>query len=184
MLIGLWGFAGCGKDTAAEALVVDGWRRDAFADRLRAMLYALDPIVLRYTGTWRVRELVDRHGWDQAKRDNPEIRELLQRLGTEAGRGVLGENVWVNAVMNAWKESGKQPTVITDMRFRNEANAIVQAGGITVAIHRPGCKPVNGHVSETALEGWDFDFVINNAGTIEDLHMTIRDLVAIAYGNV
>lgn len=189
MLVGLWGYAGSGKDTAAEALVADGWRREAFADRLRAMLYALNPTLSFVpdalpTYGWELREIIDTDGWDKAKRDVPEIRELLQRLGTEAGRGVLGENVWVDAVMNAWKESGKQPTVITDMRFRNEANAIVQAGGITVAIHRPDCKPVNGHVSETALEGWDFDFVINNAGTVKDLHMTIRDLVAVAYGNV
>ncbi len=43
----------------------------------------------------RVRDLVDDIGWDKAKVQYPEIRELLQRMGTEVGRALYGESFWV-----------------------------------------------------------------------------------------
>jgi hypothetical protein len=189
-LIGLWGFAGSGKDEAAKALVEDGWRRDAFADRMRAMLLALDPYVDPGFFKVRLSEMLEEYdfeeqpalAWDMVKRDlncSPEVRRLLQRLGTEAGRGVLGENVWINALMNDWHVLGYPRTVVTDCRFENEARAIRDAGGLTVAILRPGVGPVNGHASETALAGWPFDFTVHNDRDVEHLHEVIR---AIGHG--
>lgn len=177
-LLGLWGYAGSGKDTAAEALIADGWRREAFADRLRAMLYALDPIIGEFHGggPLRLRESVDFWGWDRAKRQESEVRELLQRLGTEAGRQVLGENVWVEATMRAIGPDER--VVVTDMRFENELRAIREAGGLAVAILRRDYGPVNGHASETALADLGlFDVVIENDGTVADLHARIREAV-------
>lgn len=172
-LVGLWGYAGSGKDTAAEALVADGWRRDAFADRMRTALYALNPKVV---GSARVSDLVADFGWDRAKRECLEVRELLQRFGTEAGRSVLGENVWVDALMRNVQPGER--VVVTDMRFPNELAAIRGAGGLTVAILRRDYGPVNGHVSETALADLGlFDVVLENDGTVADLHEQIRAAV-------
>jgi hypothetical protein len=47
----------------------------------------------------------------------------------------------------------------------NEADAIVDAGGQVIRITRPGVGPVNGHVTERALDGYDFDGVFANDRT-------------------
>ncbi|APC43303.1 hypothetical protein Joe_63 [Streptomyces phage Joe] len=176
LLIGLSGYAGSGKDEAAAALVVGGWRRDAFADRLRAFLYALDPWVDTWpdVGVVRLSKLVDAYGWDRAKRQFPEVRRLLQRAGTEAGRKVLGAQVWVNALMNDF-DAENEALVVTDVRFPNEADAIREAGGVVVRIERPGVGPHTDpggwvHESDVALDHYDFDVTVKNDGTIEELH--------------
>jgi hypothetical protein len=176
LLIGLSGYAGSGKDEAAAALVVGGWRRDAFADRLRSFLYNLDPwvTVSPDVGVARLAKLVDAYGWDRAKRTFPEIRRLLQRTGTEAGRKVLGAQVWVDALFRDF-DRDNEALVVTDVRFQNEADAIRKAGGVMVRINRPGVGPATDpggwvHESEVALDHYDFDVTVKNDGTIEELH--------------
>ncbi|QMP84513.1 deoxynucleoside monophosphate kinase [Streptomyces phage Endor1] len=176
LLIGLSGYAGSGKDEAAKALIVGGWRRDAFADRLRQFLYNLDPwvTVSPDVGVARLAKLVDAYGWDRAKRTFPEIRRLLQRTGTEAGRKVLGAQVWVDALMRDF-DAENEALVVTDVRFQNEADAIRKAGGVMVRINRPGVGPATDpggwvHESEVALDHYDFDVTVNNNGDEIQLH--------------
>lgn len=178
-LIGLSGYAQSGKDSAAAALVGDGWERRAFADTLRAFLYALNPMVLP-SGT-RLRSFVNAYGWETAKTTCPEVRELLQRCGTEAGRQVIGENVWVDATL---RDLGDTPVVVTDVRFRNEADAIRARGGIVVRVVRPGVGPLrmsdgSVHPSETALDGCPFEHLLHNDGTLDDLHCEVRKIALI-----
>jgi deoxynucleotide monophosphate kinase-like protein len=174
MLIGLLGYAQSGKDSAAQTLVEEGFTRFAFADVMRDMLYALNPIVIPVDPDWgsdssrRVRDLVEERGWDNAKTDVAEIRQLMQRLGTEAGRNILGENIWVDTTMA--KARGYENVVITDVRFPNEANAITTAGGELWRIVRPGIGPVNNHPSETALDGYATRIDLENDGDLLQLH--------------
>lgn len=180
-LIGLTGLARSGKDTAAEALVADGWERRAFADSLRSFMYQLNPIVLP-AGT-RLRSVVNAYGWETAKTSIPEVRELLQRCGTDAGRNVLGENVWVTATLGDLPELHRPSVVVTDVRFPNEADAIRDYGGVVVRIVRPGVTLIrdaegNVHPSETALDDYPIFHVVVNDGTPEDLHRKIRQIAS------
>ncbi len=199
LLVGLSGYARSGKDTAAKVLTEGSWVRESFADRLRAFLLALDPIVDGEVDSYgegccdmcysvvheikptRLSEIIHRVGCERAKDDYAEVRELLQRCGTEAGRKVLGADVWVNAVFADW--DGSTPVVVTDVRFPNEAEAIVKRGGIVLRVERPGVGPRtddwgNVHPSETALDDWDFDRVIANDGSLDDLHGRVVKAVA------
>ncbi|NUV86621.1 hypothetical protein G6W61_10425 [Streptomyces sp. KAI-26] len=179
-LIGLAGAARSGKDTAAQALLESGWTRRAFADKVREMLYAFDPYVLDTRNeVWNVSVAVDQYGWDGAKEQLPEIRTYLQELATEGGRAVLGEDVWVDALFHDHGTWG--PTVITDVRFPNEAEAIRARGGLVVAIQRPGQELIAAaeHVSENALAGYLFDDVILNDGSAAQLHDRVRQLLAL-----
>lgn len=176
LLIGLSGYAGSGKDEAAKVLVAGGWRRDAFADRLRTFLYALNPLIPGHVGAGNLRlaNVVDAYGWDAAKRTFPEVRQLLQRCGTEAGRAVLGSEVWVDALMREF-DPANEALVVTDVRFPNEADAIRKAGGVLVRIERPGVGPNTApdgsvHQSDVALDGYDFDVTVQNDGDVIDLH--------------
>lgn len=188
-LIALSGKKRSGKDTFAARLIeAHGFTRIAFADPMRAAALALDPIIrieqdetgpliaagapllARYVvTTLRLSEVVDAVGWETAKSVR-EVRRTLQRLGTEAGRQVLGEDVWVDAAMRQ-AEQVDGPVVITDCRFTNEADAVRARGGIVVRIVRDGLPAGDTHPSETALDDYPhFRALIGNNGTIDDLH--------------
>lgn len=178
MIIGLAGYARAGKSEAANALREDGWKVVAFADKLREFLYMLNPIV---KGTHHiysdVRAVIDRYGWDGYKETpyGTNIRQLIQTLGTECGRDLLGENVWVDATLKPiLSDSGDW--VIQDVRFPNEAERIEALGGKVIRISKPGVGPLNAHSSETALNSHSF-LDLANDGTIEDLHWKMRKLV-------
>lgn len=195
-LIGLSGYAQTGKDSVAAFLTEQhGYERRAFADTLREALYRLNPWLTAQTETCTTRvryaELIDARGYEGARRTPycVEIRQLLQRLGTEVGRNMLGEDVWVEAAFRSlgsvkiWHadgspaEPGKALTdayVFTDVRFPNEARAIVDAGGEVWRVERPGFGPVNGHPSETALDDWPFDVRIVNDAGLDRLDYCVR----------
>lgn len=175
-LIGLTGLAGAGKDEAAKALIADGWVRDAFADRMRKAMLDLDPWLVEWDGhPVRLSQIIAEEGWDQAKRNYPEVRRLLQRFGTEAGRDIHGVNCWVNALFRDW--SNETWLVITDCRFDNEAQAVRERGGIVVRIERPGLERLpGGHASEAGVADELVDYVIDNDGTVSQLHARIREI--------
>jgi hypothetical protein len=72
---------------------------------------------------------------------------------------------------------------IPDVRFRNEMNAIQREGGKVVRIIRPGAGlqgAASGHLSETEQTGIpdsEFDFVILNDSTLEELPARVRQML-------
>lgn len=164
--IGLSGCKEVGKDTAAQILISRGYHRIAFADPLRRIALAIDPFIVGIIKPIRLTELVAIDGWDVAKQQ-PEVRRLLQRIGTEAGREVLGDDVWVEA---ADREAAAHDRVVfTDVRFDNEASYIRRNGGVVVKIERPG-KGGDSHASERGISAHLIDATVSNDSTIDDLH--------------
>jgi hypothetical protein len=128
-------------------------------------------------------------------------REFLQKLGTEAMRDNLHENVWVNALFADYriipakfedlkegediltKEWEYPKWIITDMRFPNEMDAVYKREGCTIRVVRDYAlrggpeDPKNIHPSETALDNSHFDYEIINDGTIEDLIEKVREIL-------
>lgn len=169
VLIGLSGFAQSGKDSTAAFLIKHhGFERVAFADPLRDIAYALNPVIGEANGPdrWqRLAALVDEYGWDEAKKV-PEVRGTLQRLGM-AVRDYLYADAWVDAAMNRARDLTR--CVITDVRLPNEWHAVKDNGGYVVRVERPGVGAVNEHVSEHALAGYAFDATIHNDGHLDEL---------------
>jgi len=81
--------------------------------------------------------------------------------------------------------------IITDVRFPNEAQAIKDRGGIVIRVNRPcpecgvteghkfGCltyKKLIEHPSEIALDNYEFDHVIENDGSLDELIGKIKQL--------
>ena len=184
-IIGLHGYAQSGKDTVATML--DGYERLAFADRLRECTYALDPIVEFHDRHVRLQSIVDVHGWDYAKVNCAEVRRLLQVFGTEVGRELIADMIWVDIVLDQMEnglEHDEAKFVITDMRFPNEVAGLIRfAEDMMVPlelwkIERPGVGPVNAHVSDAGLADDLFNHVINNDGTLDDLRAKVTTLLA------
>ena len=163
MIIALGHSARAGKDTAAQALVDTlGFTRVAFADPLRALVLAIDPIVAQAVGAL---------GWEEAKTRLPFVRDRLIEVGN-AARYALGADVWVTLSRPALREHKR--VVVTDVRYPNELLALKALGALTIKIERPGFPPRD-DPSDRALANWsDWDLVITNDGTIEDLrdHIT------------
>jgi hypothetical protein len=168
MIIGLSGYARSGKDEVAKILVEEfGYKRIAFADKIRTLLYETNPQV----GGNRLQHMVSTYGWDVAK-SQPEVRHLLQALGVGA-RKTFGDNHWIVEALKDIDREGKY--VITDVRFKNEAEWLKDIYGAEIwRIRRPGVEPVNTHISETQLDDYEPDFTLHNEGTLEELGLLVQ----------
>ncbi len=174
-LIGLAGWAKSGKDTIADYLVREhGYRRVSFADPMREALLRLDPLIPMMTGHMRLSSAVRLMGWEDLKRESPEVRELLQRFGTEVGRQMFDQDFWVKLALSSILPGEK--IVFSDVRYKNEAESIRKLGGVIFKVVRDGVAPANNHSSEHDLADYEFDAVVHNNGTIEDLWGAFRSL--------
>lgn len=164
-LVGLVGYAQAGKDTFAAAL---GYRRLAFADSLKALALACDPVFPDpASGHALVSGIIGRYGWEHCKAEVPGVREFLQNLGVGV-RDILGGDTWVNAALAKYDPA--QPTVFTDVRFPNEVAAIRDRGGVIVRVTRIGQAQPGGHVSEQLAATIDPDYEVAAApGNLDSL---------------
>lgn len=207
MIIGVNGYSGSGKDTVGaiiqylncrntkntpiEQVCKDyeehqewleeysGWEIKKFAGKLKDIASHLTGIDIedfedqefKKTNLGREWWTTCDEGWQPMT-----VRDFLQRLGTDAMRDGLHPNVWVNALMADYDEKSSN-WIITDTRFVNEAMTIKQKGGIIIRIDRPGIEPVNNHPSETSLDGWNFDYKIQNLDDIFALKQTVEQIL-------
>jgi hypothetical protein len=179
-LIGLGGRFASGKDEVADELVRNhGFVKVGMSEVLHQALLALDPIVDSFCDEpVRYSEEIADIGYVKAK-ENPEVRRLLQALGTEVGRNMLGENIWVDAtearIVELWSD-GKR-VVLTGVRYPNELRMVSKLDGDLVWIERPGYSNTGTHASENSVWEGDFHRTIRNDGTLEDLYEKAADLL-------
>jgi hypothetical protein len=206
MIIGVCGFIGSGKDTIADYLVgFHGYRRDSFAGTLKdavAAVFGWDRELLEgrtpEARAWR--EQVDPWWAERLNMPNLTPRWVLQYWGTEVCRKAFHDDIWI-AALEARLSRRSDNTVISDVRFPNEITSIRNAGGKIVWVKRgelpswygvalaannnlpqPNAssdilKDLGVHISETAWVGTQFDYEIDNNGTIEELYTKIKSLV-------
>lgn len=179
-LIGLGGLLRSGKDAVADHLTAaHGFVKIGMSDALHIALLTLDPMI-DTTGK-RYSTLIAEVGYVEAK-TLPEVRSLLQRLGTEVGREMIGQNVWsdITAARVDKLLAAGQPVVVTGIRYPNELQMIRALGGRTMWVARPGVEApagMAGHTSENSVAATDFEGVIDNSGTLDDLYRTVDALL-------
>ncbi|QYW06502.1 putative deoxynucleotide monophosphate kinase [Pseudomonas phage UAntarctica] len=181
LLIGIYGRARSGKDTAADYLAKRlGLYKYAFAEPLKTMLKSVFGDHF-HEG--------DRSGI--CPETGVSYRVMMQTLGTEWGRA-LNDNVWVNLVEKKWdwvNKGGWAPgapdcggfngMVLSDIRFDSEAEWVRDHGGMVVHVCRnveptPG---IIGHVSEQGIRQGLVDYAINNGGTLPEFHQCLESLI-------
>jgi hypothetical protein len=179
-------FAGTLKDAISA---IFGWDRELLEGRTKE------------SRAWR--ETVDT--WWANRLDMPNLtpRWVLQYWGTEVCRKNFHDNIWINSVEYKLNNISDN-VVISDVRFPNEITSIKDVGGMVIRTHRgedpewyndaaivnqgpdgnrawarsiEKMKKYNIHASETAWIGTDFDAILDNDGSIDDLYNQINQLL-------
>lgn len=209
MIIGLVGFIGSGKGTVGEYLHLHGYKQTSFAGTLKdtaSTLFGWDRELLEgdTKESREFREMKDEF-WSTRFGYEFSPRLALQLLGTEAGRNVFHQDIWIYALENRMKQH--KNVVITDTRFPNEIEFIRSKGGVIIEVQR-GKRPEwyetafventtdeyeqymledrnelmiqkypQIHVSEWAWIGQKVDYTLYNNGTLDDLLENTRALL-------
>lgn len=156
-IIGLMGYAGSGKDTAAAHM--PGWHRLAFADKLKRDLIA------HCIAFYRVNP-VDA---------TPEQKALIRPMLVAHGRIMrdIDPDWWVKALeCDLHRLPAEAQVIITDVRYPNECTRIRGLGGVVVYIRRPGVGAASDEEEKSirdALKGFLHDATVANDGTPNDL---------------
>jgi len=170
-IVGFAGLIGSGKSTAAAELTrTGGFQRVRFAGPLKKMVAALGLSLDEIEG--RLKEAP----CELLCGKTP--RHAMQTIGTEWGRNLIGEDLWIRAWKHAVRKLPAEVSVVADdVRFENEANAIRELGGAVVFIKRPSlAAPASNHASE-GLRPDVADYEIINDGGVEHLLRNVRMMV-------
>lgn len=165
-IIAFCGPAGVGKSTAAQYYLTRGYTKISFADPLRRMLAALTDVENGYN------ERKNEPRWELCGKT---IRQALQTLGTEWGRGLIGEDLWLRQFQQTVEDHPHKHWVVDDCRFDNEASLIRKLGGVVVRVERPGFEFVGGHASEAGISPELIDACVSGNNP-EDLWESLRYL--------
>jgi hypothetical protein len=184
-----------------------GYRRESFANSLKdavSMVFGWDRTMLegrtKQAREWR--EQVDPWWAERLNMPNLTPRWILQHWGTEVCRNGFHDDMWIASLENKLRNS-KDDIVISDCRFPNEIKSIKDAGGIVIRVKRgeepawyqdavdmnAGNHHINWrraktrmdklkiHASETAWVGTDFDHVLTNDDSIDDLYAKVQSII-------
>lgn len=162
MVIGLTGLMNAGKSTVAEYLMLQhGFLRLKFSQGLKDMVRALG------LNESEVEGVLKEMPCDKLNGRTP--RYAMQTLGTEWGRTHMGQDFWINLLVQQAHRLGGN-IVIDDCRFPNEAVAIQRdlQGKVWKVVR--GIQPLGvGHASEREQAYVTPDTVLMNNGTLDQL---------------
>lgn len=174
-LYGIAGKARVGKDTVATYLMQHyGFIRSAFADPLKRAAQQMFGLSDEETWSEALKEVVIPY-WGLSP------RQMFQKLGTECGRQVFFDDIWLRRWKRFYNEFGdKCHIVVTDVRFENEAAMIREMGGSIVHVTSTRLSTLanaaQGHASEAGVPRVEGDFHLANDGTHQMLHEKLDDL--------
>lgn len=201
IIIGLAGRAGSGKDTVAS--MIEQWsidhylsaKRLAFADPIKQMAEAIDPII-NVVSPYRLSEhlaliVAQKHldvatdngwraMWDEAKK-TPEVRRLLQRIGTDAGRRIIRDDLWTSLMVDRIRKNDLVDVIIiTDARFANEQQLVKDHEGHMILVERPISTLTSDsafHASENSIDASLINTSVINDGSFDELRRKITQIM-------
>lgn len=178
MIIGTLGKKGHGKDTVADYIVKKyGYEKCAFADPIKE----ISKILFSFTDEQLhsdLKETID-DDWGTSP------RIVMQYIGTDIFRKDIqkilpniGGHFWVKSMEKRLKNTTTN-TIISDVRFQNEADCVKQLNGIVFKIERPSKDNSDKHISEIGIDSIkDYDFHIINDGSLKELYNKVDAIMA------
>ena len=185
MIIVLSGGKQHGKDTFAELLIKDSpnlnFKRKAFADKMKEVTAIL--LDCEYAEIETLKVLEDIKITDEACiRQGTTMRKFLQRLGQLMKDITCDNHIWCELMAEDMDKDTNY--IVTDCRFPFEATFLRELGEyydtqvVVVKIHNPRKEfGKDQHVSEQSFGDIDFDYIIENDSSLEDLSKKAIELV-------
>lgn len=172
-IIGIHGKIGSGKDTLADYIIEkqSSFVKKSFAFKLKYMTSFLTGVDLEDCFTQEGKNIYMPE-WGMT------VGEFQQKMGTEGMRNGVHEDGWVLSLFSEYDpENYEQDWIITDVRFPNEAQAILDRKGLLIKLEgdpakiRAKSKRNMDHPSETALDNWtNWSYTYTNDKSLEDLY--------------
>lgn len=166
-VVGLAGYRGSGKSTAAQRFAAKH-----------------DFLITHLAGP--IKEMLMALGFSRAELDDPVLKEkpsgklcgrsprfAMQTLGTEWGRNIVGNEIWLELWLRKVVkliDQGHQ-VVVDDIRFKDEIEAVESLDGEVIWIGRTGYG-ASDHVTESDLVSL-CGYAIINDGEIADLYQAV-----------
>jgi len=148
VIIGLAGPKGVGKSTYANQLVFDMYKTREWSDAIRIISFA-SPLK-EMLGC-----IVHKDYIEDKERVIPNLgvsaRHCLQTLGTEWGRNLISDSIWIDITRHRIEESDATVFIIDDVRFDNEAKMIREMGGEVWQLSRGNVGGSDDHISESGV---------------------------------
>jgi hypothetical protein len=194
MIIGLCGTQGSGKDTVANILISEyGFVKLTFASTLKdvvAILFSWPRDLLEglteESRLWR--ETVDDFWSEKLSIPSFTPRKALQMIGTDLFRIHFNNDIWINIVENkigaTLKNNPNTNIVISDCRFANEFSIIKQFpdSHIITILREKNIIQNLAHSSETEWVNYNFDAILQNDNSIDDLKSNLKSLLSSRFG--
>lgn len=171
--------ARCGKDTAAKVFVDAGYTQFSFADPIRKF-------IMDVCGFKDLEELDLKKMIPQEVLDGKTPRYAMQTLGTEWGRESINEKIWTSAVREKITRSGAEKIVVSDCRFDNEYEDMLEFFPSSklrlIEIIRPKhadslTTDAANHKSESGLSSKFQREIVMNDGTLEEFLEKIANII-------
>lgn len=103
-----------------------------------------------------------------AVRFSTDMRQILQRFGSDAMKPIFGDDVWARLMDQYVQSSSADFIIVPDFRFLIEHIP----SATTIRIKCNLAESADQHVSEIELDDFAFDYVLNN----NDYQLTQQDL--------
>jgi len=171
-IIAFAGPAGVGKSTAARYLTTEPRLGNvtvlSFATPMKKMVSTILPLGMG--------------AFTQENKNDPahglcgkSPRYLLEAIGTEWGKELIGQEIWLEIVANQIHTGGADTYVIDDLRTDQEARYIHELGGMVIELSRAGVDYDRTHVTSSPISQ---DLVTHKVSCVSESDLwVLRNLV-------
>ncbi len=185
IVIGISGKIGSGKTTFSKMLI-DRLSKEGIIAKEKSFAEKLKTIASIISGL-PIEDMYSQEGKNKIIPSfNMTVGQMQQKIGTEVFRDNFDQDVWIKALFNSYDKEN-DVWIISDVRFENEADAIlnmessilIRIEGDPAGVNKTSTRDKS-HPSETALDNFPkFRYIIENFHSIEWLEKMADNICVI-----